>query len=241
MTNTDGLFNEIVAFCEANTNPANIQKYSRYFVEGYDAYGIDQKTMEKQRDAWIKQYRNVFTKDESFQLADRLMSTGRYELMSFAIWVVRLLTGVYDRKTFAILENWFDCYIINWAHSDMLSTDDLPRLYFNKCMSDEDLYSWAKAGSRWRRRACAVSMIKIIQRSMDIRTALEVIRPAMLDEEKVVHQGLGWFLREAWKLHPAEVEAFLVEYKDDCARLIIQYATEKMTSEQKARFKRDKK
>ena len=41
----------------------------------------------------------------------------------------------------------------------------------------------------------------------------------MLDEERVVHQGLGWFLREAWKRDPEGVEPFLLEFKDSAARL----------------------
>lgn len=241
MSQSDGLYQEIIAFCEANTNTANIQKYSRYFVEGYDAYGLDQKTMENQRDAWVKQYRDVFSKQEFIDLADRLMMTGKYELMSFGIWLVRLFSKDYDRETFDHLAMWFDRYIINWAHSDMMSMDDLPKFLTRNIIPIETMASWAKADSRWRRRACAVSLIKPVKEGMDIHTALKIIRPAMLDEEKVVHQGLGWFLRESWKLHPKEVEEFLMEYKDTCARLIIQYATEKMTPEQKIHFKRVKK
>jgi hypothetical protein len=62
----------------------------------------------------------------------------------------------------------------------------------------------------------------------------------MLDGERVVHQGLGWFLREAWKRDAATVEPFLLEFKDTAARLIFQYATERMTAGDKARFKADK-
>jgi 3-methyladenine DNA glycosylase AlkD len=51
---------------------------------------------------------------------------------------------------------------------------------------------------------------------------------------------MGWFLREAWKVNAAEVEAFLLKYKDSAPRLIIQYACEKMTPENKQRFKRAK-
>jgi hypothetical protein len=36
------------------------------------------------------------------------------------------------------------------------------------------------------------------------------------------------------------VEAFLLRYKDTCPRLIVQYATEKMASATKQRFKRSR-
>jgi 3-methyladenine DNA glycosylase AlkD len=62
----------------------------------------------------------------------------------------------------------------------------------------------------------------------------------MMDAERVVHQGLGWFLREAWKQQPKPVEAFLMEWKDTAPRLIFQYATEKMPAQARARFRRAK-
>jgi len=73
-----------------------------------------------------------------------------------------------------------------------------------------------------------------------IPALLRFIRPMMMDEERVVHQGLGWFLREAWKVNPKAVEPFLMEWKDRSARLIFQYATEKMTPKQKARYRAGK-
>lgn len=66
------------------------------------------------------------------------------------------------------------------------------------------------------------------------------VEKLMADPEREVHQGMGWFLREAWKISPAEVEAFLEKYKETAPRLIIQYACEKMTAENKLRFRRTK-
>ena len=83
-----------------------------------------------------------------------------------------------------------------------------------------------------------VTLIKGLKMDIPHATLLEFIDPLMMDGEKVVHQGLGWFLRETWKKSPEIVEDFLFKWKDQCARLIIQYATEKMTKEEKAVFKR---
>jgi 3-methyladenine DNA glycosylase AlkD len=62
----------------------------------------------------------------------------------------------------------------------------------------------------------------------------------MSDEERVVQQGVGWFLREAWKKDRNAVEPFLAEWKDTAPRLIFQYATEKMSKTEKERFRADK-
>ena len=62
----------------------------------------------------------------------------------------------------------------------------------------------------------------------------------MNDKEREVHQGAGWFLREAWKIERNETEAFLYKWKETAPRLIIQYATEKMTKDEKMKFKKSK-
>ena len=67
---------------------------------------------------------------------------------------------------------------------------------------------------------------------------LKIIEPLMQDNERVVHQGVGWFLRESWKKFPEQIEDYLLKYKDTSPRLIFQYACEKMTPENKARFKK---
>ena len=57
----------------------------------------------------------------------------------------------------------------------------------------------------------------------------------------IVGLRVGWFLREAWRKRPGPVESFLLKWKDSAPRKIYQYATEKMTKQQKARFRRERK
>ena len=84
-------------------------------------------------------------------------------------------------------------------------------------------------------------MIEILKDTKDFQLLFNFIEPLMLDEERVVRQGLGWFLRECWKIRRKETEAFLLKWKNEAPRLIYQYATEKMTAKEKKRFKREKK
>jgi len=98
--------------------------------------------------------------------------------------------------------------------------------------------SWRDSGTGWKRRAVPVALLSLLGGPVETQTLLRFVRPMMADKERVVHQGLGWFLREAWKRDPAPVEQFLAEWKDAAPRLIFQYATEKMTADQKARYRR---
>jgi 3-methyladenine DNA glycosylase AlkD len=83
-------------------------------------------------------------------------------------------------------------------------------------------------------------MLGLLKQSFDAAALIAIVRPLMTDSEKPVQQGMGWFLREMWKKCPEPVEAFLLEWKDTAPRVIIQYATEKMTATGKARFRKSK-
>ena len=79
-----------------------------------------------------------------------------------------------------------------------------------------------------------MTLVTLLKTRKDYKTLLDFVEPLMQDPAREVHQGAGWFLRELWKLDPKLAERFLLRYKDTAPRLIFQYATEKMTAEQKA-------
>ncbi|HWR52758.1 MAG TPA: DNA alkylation repair protein, partial [Bryobacteraceae bacterium] len=101
----------------------------------------------------------------------------------------------------------------------------------------EAVASWRASPHKFQRRAVPVAMLGLLKTDTAIMPLLDFIRPLMTDSERVVHQGAGWFLREAWKKYRAPVEAFLLEWKDQAPRLIYQYATEKMTAAEKELFR----
>ena len=234
-------FIEIRRFCEQNTNPEIVKKYSRYFTEGYDAYGLDQKTYESQRDKWLDLWNKDFTINDFLLLGDKLISTGKYEEASFAISFIYSNTTKLTAETFDKLGDWLEKGIINWAHTDVLCGKALSCFFTNKIIDIESLSEWTKSASKWKRRAVPVTLIDVLNTDVPLERLFNIIEPLMLDDEKFVQKGLGWFLRESWKIFPKETEDFLLKWKDTCGRIIIQYATEKMDKESRDRFRRTKK
>lgn len=232
------LFDEIRKFCQKNADEKIVEKYSRYFVEGYDAYGIDGKLSEAQRKIWFEKYKDELGLDGFLKLGDLLIKDGKYEEVFFAIWFAGRFQKEFIPKTLARFYNWIDIGVKNWAHSDVMSGEILSPFLTNGIVSLDAFSDWRASQNKWHRRAVPVTMIKYLKNEPPIKTLLDFIDPLMMDEEKVVRQGLGWFLREAWKKNPAPVEKFLLKWKDKCRRLIIQYATEKMKPPQKAKFRK---
>jgi len=234
-------FLEIRRFCEKNRNPEIVKKYSRYFTEGYNAYGLDQKTYESQRDKWLELWKKDFTLNDFLLLGDKLISTGKYEEASFAISFIYSSKENFMSETFDKLGSWLEKGIINWGHTDVLSGKVLSYFITNKIVEFKSLKGWTESSSKWKRRSVPVTLIEVLKMNVPLERLFNVIEPLMLDTEKFVQKGLGWFLREAWKKYPDETEEFLLRWKDTCGRIIIQYATEKMDKENRDRFRRAKK
>jgi len=234
------LLERIRAFCRANADEKVVAKYAKYFKEGYDAYGVDPNAITEEAKRIYSEYSDALGLDGFLDLCDLLMESGKYEESGFAIRFMNRFAKEFSRSAFARIGNWFEGKVTNWAASDSICGDILAPMLAKSIVTLEDFAPWRESADRWKRRAVPVTMLVLLKGPFDPNGLLDFIRPMMMDEERVVHQGLGWFLREIWRKSPVETEAFLLEWKDSAARLIFQYATEKMTPEQKVRFKKSK-
>ncbi|MHC4165863.1 MAG: DNA alkylation repair protein [Planctomycetota bacterium] len=233
------LCEDIRSYCRDNADEAVVKKYSKYFKEGYDAYGISREKF----DGKVKSL--VSNKDVNLKMVltagRQLIRSGKYEETSFAIRLLKEFSERFDAGTFAQIEKWFEIGIVNWAHTDAICGDLIPQFLERDIVPLEALSDWRAAKNKFQRRAVPVTLISRLKSAADYNTLFNFIEPLMQDPERVVHQGLGWFLREAWKLKRKQTDAFLLKWKNDAPRLIFQYATEKMAPQQKKRFKREKK
>ncbi len=228
---------EIRDFCIKNADPDIVKKYSRYFKNGFDGYGIDTKVFEKQCDLWIKAWKNEMTLDKYLNLGAELMRTGKLEEKSFAIVFIKSERENYIPETFDRIGNWFKTGISNWATTDVLCMLALSSFLIDKVITFEKLKEWNDSDSEWKRRAVPVTLVELLKEGLEPKIALPVIEPLMLDNSEYVQKGIGTLLRGLWKKWPTEIENFLLKWKDQCARLIVQYATEKMDKEYRKKFR----
>jgi 3-methyladenine DNA glycosylase AlkD len=237
MTATE-LYADIKDSCIKNADNEIVIKYSRYFKGGFNGYGLQKdlipnKVKEFKAQSWC-------TIDLVYEVSKLLVPEEKFELPSFAINLLNEFSKEFDYKTFQELESWFTIGINNWAHVDGLVQYFFPVFWKKEIIKLDDLSTWRKAENKFQRRCVPVAMIKLLKHATNLPKLFGFIDSMMMDPEREVHQGLGWFLRECWKKDRKLTEDFLLKWKNDCARLIIQYATEKMTKEERLAFRRDK-
>jgi len=237
MTN-DQIISNIRSDFSSHADPEIVRKYSRYFKEGFIGYGLPKGHFEAKVDE-ILAIEGMDLK-RVLKLSDILVRTPKYEEVSMAILMTLKLHKTWDRTTFSAIEGWFSIGIRNWAHTDYICGEILSQMFKKRLITMKELESWRFAVNKFQRRAAVVGLIKLMKLSTDFQPYYDFIDPMMMDPEREVHQGLGWFLREAWKKQPGPTEMCLLKWKDKAARLIFQYATEKMTKEGKERFRKSK-
>jgi 3-methyladenine DNA glycosylase AlkD len=232
---------DIRAVCTRLADPKLAGKYARFFREGYDAYGVPDK-----HPLWIEKKQAWFEDNEDLglegflDLGDLLVRSGKYEEASVAIFLVLRLRDAFDERALGRLGRWFEGGFRNWAHTDVTCGEITGELLRRGQVRLAAFADWRSSEHKFKRRAVPVSMLALLKTDAKIEPLLDFIRPMMLDPERVVQQGLGWFLREAWKKQPAPVERFLAVWKDSAPRLIFQYATEKMEPAQRELFRKSK-
>jgi 3-methyladenine DNA glycosylase AlkD len=225
-------------FLANNADKAIVEKYARYFKEGYDPYGVAPEKLIAKINEWFKSCEEKLSTKEIIDLCEELMKSGKYEEAGIAIRFIGKLRSHYDKSLFNTVGRWFEKYITNWAHCDVACGDILYPFIEDKVVDFKELLQWADSKAKWKRRAVPVTMVEVVSKTGNVTQALQASRKLILDSEKVVHQGVGWLLREAWKKSPQKVEDFLYKWKDQAPRLIIQYATEKIGKEKRKKFRR---
>lgn len=229
---------EIDAVCRQFADPQLVRKYARFFREGYDAYGVDHKNplWEQKIQEWEARWKAEGLPG-ILALGVALFATGKYEHGAVAIRLAMSMRGKIRPTHLSGLAAWL-AEVRNWAHCDVICGELIAPRVQAGAIPPARLKGWAKSPHRFVRRALPVSLLGALKAPFNAEELLALVRPLMTDPERVVQQGMGWFLRELWKLQPEPVEALLLEWKDTAPRLIFQYATEKMDAKGKARFRR---
>jgi 3-methyladenine DNA glycosylase AlkD len=235
----DEVVESIRAFCRTHSDPAIVAKYAKFFREGYDAYGTDWKDPLWQ-ETQLRAIKRLCAAggEEWLEAGDALSASGKYEEFFFAIRVATEFRSQYTPAAFERIGRWLEGDGVNWAGTDTLAGGVLSTFLIEAVVPVAALLAWVSSPGKFMRRAVPVTLIKLLKGSQPLQPLLDGLRPLMMDRDRVVHQGVGWFLREAWRLRPEPVEAFLLEYRLSAPRLIYQYATEKMSKEAREGFRR---
>jgi 3-methyladenine DNA glycosylase AlkD len=157
------------------------------------------------------------------------------EEKGLAVLVLERSLDVFGRAEFDRFEAWLD-RVGSWADHDALAMCLLGPMMAADPRLVARTFVWARADSRWRRRAAAVSPIRGVRRGLFTTEATRLTTALLGDTDDMVQKGLGWLLREWSKVRPAETIPLLMEIRDRSPRLVLRTACETLPPADRARI-----
>jgi len=200
----------------------------RFFKEPVEAYGVSAKQVkELERELW-PQVKGWPPADRNW-LCTELLKSGTIEEGILAAYLYRRFAKSCGACEFRLFDRWIDRYVRNWAHCDGICTSLVAAAIENEPQLISQLPGWATSPNRWKRRAAAVSLVREARRGRHGREIFQIAGLLMEDNDEMVQKGAGWLLKETYAHRPEQTVAFLRRWRSRTARLVLRYAAEKMT------------
>lgn len=162
-----------------------------------------------------------------------------HDVMSLPLIYYRWKSSTLTPAHFRAFKSWME-RIENWAHADQLC--QLFSILYERYpkLVEPTLRQWNRSKNPWKRRASVVSTIYYVSKKRtppSRQTVLSLVKPLLRDSDPYVQKGVGWQLREAYKLWPREIFVFLEECVLELPAITFSYATEKLSPKDKRRLK----
>lgn len=209
-----------------------------YFKIGLNNLGI---SMPNQRAIFKEGY--SFSKlghEEQSKIWNHIYKNGKtFETRNQALFYFEYRKKQLSPADWRILKSWAK-RVDNWATSDALCNlisqvhEQHPKLVYPQ------LVTWNSSKNPWLRRISIVSLIyyaSLKRKAPPLSKVFPLVERLLMDEDPYVRKGVGWTLRECYKIDPKQTYAFLKKHIRDLAPVSFSYATEKVTSKKKSALK----
>jgi 3-methyladenine DNA glycosylase AlkD len=106
----------------------------------------------------------------------------------------------------------------------------------NEELALETISKWSNSDNMWTKRASMVILLKIvmIRKKFDKEYVFDLVEKVNQSSEDYIQKGIGWLLKTCSRYNSDVIFNYLVENKTTLSRLILRYASEKLTKEKRA-------
>lgn len=232
--NSDELLATIRARLKAAVDPVYLEGVLNYFKEPIDPYGVRTPAVKKIAAEVYRTWKK-WPRPEQIRFSEMLWESGKMEEGSIAIGLNRRVSKHFTAADFKVLEKWINRWVRNWAHTDGVSSWLVAACLENDPSLMDRVPAWTRSRNRWKRRAAAVSFLQEAGAGRNTDRILAIADLMLDDADDMVQKGVGWLLKETYPKKPREVVKYLKSNKSRPTRLLLRYAAEKMTAEDRER------
>lgn len=165
-------------------------------------------------------------------IADNLFRTGNVEEGLVGAQIVGALARLITGDDFQRIEPWGDTLTAPQT-ADALGANCLSPALAAKPSLVKTMREWARSSNPSKRRAAVSAFGPLVREGRFMTDALEVAEVVMKDDNEEVQRGVGTMLMEATRLRSDRVVEFLMEWREQSPRLILQTAATKLQPAQR--------
>ncbi|MBU8869590.1 MAG: DNA alkylation repair protein [Gemmatimonadales bacterium] len=227
-------YGQIVAHLQGLANPEIAAHSQRFFKTGEGEYGYGDKFLGIR----VPLTRQAVRKFQAVpvSIAAKLIKSEYHEVRLFAL----LLLGFHfprsdAKKQKAIYHLYMSNirYVNNWDLVDSSAPHIAGAYLEDKCRSV--LYELAQSDSLWERRIAVISTFHFI-RNHQFEDTLGISDQLLNDPEDLIQKAVGWMLREVGNRDLTAEVAFLKNRYRKMPRVMLRYAIEKFSKEERQEY-----
>jgi 3-methyladenine DNA glycosylase AlkD len=201
----------------------------------FEAYGLTMVQIERVTDLIFKKYESTY--DIAVDVFKKLINSNVHEEKFAGVFYLNHFKQSFDDTTIDLFHSQFVQHCDTWALCDSACIRVIgPFLAKNDQLARKTIETWFTSENVWIRRAAMVILLKIIMVKKDFDEAyvFNIVEKMLASPEEYIQKGVGWLLKTCSNYKPDVIFNYLKQHKKDFSPLVIRYASEKLSKEQRA-------
>jgi 3-methyladenine DNA glycosylase AlkD len=203
----------------------------------FEAYGLTMPQIERVTDLVFKKYESNY--DIAVDVFKHLISSNVHEEKFAGVFYLNQVKQNFDETTIDLFREQFIQHCDTWALCDSACIRVIgPFLAKNDQLARKTIETWFKSENIWIRRAAMVILLKIImvKKEFDESYVFNLVERMLVSQEEYIQKGVGWLLKTCSNYKPDVIFEYLKQHKQDFPPLVLRYASEKLSKEQRAQI-----
>lgn len=191
----------------------------------------------------VRELQNSFESsyEEALEVFSKLMRSHVHEEKFAAFLFLNRFKRYFDEKIVHAFKEAISEHCDSWAVCDSSMIKVLGPFLAkekNDALALKTIEDWSNSEEMWLRRASMVILLKItmIKKHFDEAYIFSLVEKLLEHSEDYVQKGIGWLLKTCSRYKPSTIERYLIKNKEKLPRLILRYASEKLSKESRAKI-----
>ena len=236
------IINEIKAYLKDNASRLTEEQKTRMYKilnssnPNFIGYGNKHSDIEK----YVKEIynKNELSYDKASEIFKELIVSDVHDEKIAAIFLLNRFNKNFNRETLNMIQELIPENFDTWAITDTTMIRVIGPFLGkkgNEELAEKTIERWSESENLWVRRASLVILLKTImmKKEFDEIYVFEFAEKMLVYQEEYIQKGIGWLLKTCSKFKPDSIFKYLMNNKERLPRLILRYASEKLSKEKR--------